>query len=396
MIENDRSLFYPYFEAAEKFCADNDIIIGGNVGVDLLLGRKIHHESQPWDLYCSEPYQTAKTLADTLYGVKNAHIDNTTCALQTNIKNRELTITIDTRIMFRIYLMDKYRGADLVAIMSPVTVTGYFGSQIKIFPREIVLIGLYQGLYTPAKFKLWQQLIDNEAKLIGKTGGDVTGGGDFNKSIAADILLKSLCRDPRVVVIGEFAADALGAGAKINKTRLQIITNIPVDELCEITSRALSNEKDKLRRLKVTNSKVISAKYFLNIPSDFQIIKHTIYAIVNGEQVALYDTFNSTEYEMIPWIQRDRIQCAHPFVILRFCYIDIWIMKLINGMNRNNSLDSRISSIEALAEHARRLLFLYPMFQTDNYAGINTSETVAKKKLIGKGPRIPNYYPAAM
>jgi hypothetical protein len=202
MIENDRSLFYPYFEAAEKFCADNDIIIGGNVGVDLLLGRKIHHESQPWDLYCSEPYQTAKTLADTLYGVKNAHIDNTTCALQTNIKNRELTITIDTRIMFRIYL---------------------------IFPREIVLIGLYQGLYTPAKFKLWQQLIDNEAKLIGKTGGDVTGGGDFNKSIAADILLKSLCRDPRVVVIGEFAADALGAGAKINKTRLQIITNIPVE-----------------------------------------------------------------------------------------------------------------------------------------------------------------------
>lgn len=427
-LDNDRRKYQPYFEAAEKFCSERGIIIGGKAGVDLILGNPLTKDSFIWDLYCANTFENAKSLVELLYNTKNNHVDNRTISLQTNIKHREFTISIEARFLFKVYVLDKYRDVVLEDIMEPSVVRGWFGSQVKVFSPAIVLIGLYQTLYSPSKCKQWQETYDIESKIYSHTVEKV---GSFDRSVSDDILLRTLIKDTRVVLIGDFAAAKLGVGSG---SRLQILTDIPIDELSSMTSRVLSNEKNQLRRVKVSHDRTIYVKYNLCIPSDFQITKHTMYAVVNGEQVPLYDVFNSPTYELIPYTMVDKIQIGAPYVLLRFIFIDIWVVKLIislgkrgsgdssesvesgdknNKTNENNedikaeatgsadtSLSSRISKLMNLASAIREYIAVkmqsdpYQVFTRD-YIGVNTSEVVAKKKLIANiGYRLPNYYPA--
>lgn len=391
IMENDRVLFHPYLSAAEKYIAENDIVIGGNIGIDMLLGVPIHIESQPWDLYCSDPWNTGRTLADALAKVPNAHIRAETISLQTNIRNRELTLAIDTRFMFRIYQMDKYRGADLVTVMGPVTVNGYFGNRVKVFPQEMVLIGVYQGLYAlnTVKISQWPKFAAIESALVDPP--DVSGGASNRIVAACHPALLSMLKDPRIVIIGEFAAAELGVAGR-GDPRLQIVTAIPISELTAMTSKVLSSAKDKLRSLKITSIKVTAQRYHLCIPSDFQLVKHTVYMVSDSGQTPLYDTFNSPEYETVPFIKVNSRQCGHPFVLLRFCYIDIWVLKLIGALGSTTA--DRVEAIRRQVAPIRNLLAKYEQFQLENYIGVNTSDTVAKKKLIKLEQRVPNYYPA--
>jgi hypothetical protein len=421
-LDNDRRKYQPYFEAAERFCSERGIIIGGKAGVDLLLGNPLTKDSFIWDLYCANTFENAKALVELLYNTKNNHVDNQTISLQTNIKHREFTISIEARFLFKVYILDKYRDVVLEDIMEPSLVRGWFGSQVKVFSPSIVLIGLYQTLYSPSKCKQWQESYDIESKIYSHTIEKI---GGFDRSVSDDILLRTLIKDTRVVLIGDFAAAKLGVGTG---SRLQILTAIPLEELSAMTSRVLSNEKNQLRRVKVTHERTIYVKYNLCLPSDFQITKHTMYAVVNGEQVPLYDVFNSPTYELVPYTTVDKIQIGAPYVLLRFIFIDIWIVKLIIGLGKRGSgegaseddsdhkgsdslrsditgsadanLSSRISKLMNIASAIREYIEVkmqsdpYQVFTRD-YIGINTSEVVAKKKLIANiGYRLPNYYPA--
>jgi hypothetical protein len=453
-LDNDRMQYRQYFERAEAFCSAGDIVIGGKNGVALLLSRQLTKDSFMWDLYCANTYENAKKLVDALYEVKSNHIDNRTLTLQTNIKHREFTIMIEARHVFKIYALDKYRDVSLVEIMEPHVTKGWFGNQVKVFPPAIVLMDIYQTLYSPAKSKLWASAIDTEGQIIALQSsiiGSADYTGAFDRNIAGDILMRNLLKDRRIVLVGDYACTKLGIG---RGSRIQLLTDIPISELSIMTSRILSSEKDQLRRVKVTHERTVHVSYNLNIPSDFQITKYTIYAVVKGEQIALYDVFNSPVYEMIPYTIVDKIQIGCPYVLLRFIYIDIWILKLIIGINArkygrsegtesvstdnaecvnhtesvstdnaecinhtdgqnpdsqsieevvtgsaDNGLPSRINSLHLLANSVRSYISTkmqddpFQIFSRD-YIGVNTSETVAKKKIIANiGYRLPNYYP---
>lgn len=402
-FDNDRIKFKPYFEVAEKYCAENNIIIGGSVGIDLLLGRSMTKDSWSWDLYCPNAFENAKELITAMYATKINHVDSRTLTLQTNIKHREFTILADARFLFKIYSLEMYRGVVLAEVMNPTICTGWFGSQVKVFPPEIVLIGIYQNLYSPAKFRLWEGLLANEELLFRKyrdalySAGKSDVVGNFDKSVADDILLRSLLKDSRIALIGDYAMSKLGISGG---SRIQILTDIPLSELAQMTTRVLSHEKNQLRRMKVSHVRCSYAYFNLNVPSDFQITKHTVYAVLDNDQIPLYDVFNSPEYEMIPFKVVDKIQVAAPYVLLRFIFIDIWILRLIIGISGSN-LQTRINGLIRLAVSLRDYISAqmsadpFSVFPRDNYIGVNMSETVAKKKLIANiGYRLPNYYPA--
>lgn len=404
VLQNDRAKYKPYFETAEKFCSEREIIIGGTVGVELLLQHEMTKDSFFWELYCSDVFENGKALIEALYATKVNHIDSRTLTLQTNIKNRELTILADARYLFKIYSLETYRGVSLSDTMNAVLVDGWFGSKVNVFPPAIVLISLYQGLYSPSKCGQWEDLRTAERSVYQKFIGNVEIDGGFDRSVADDILLHSLLKDSRIVLIGDYATSKYGLGAG---SRIQILTDIPIDELAAMTSRVLSNEKNQLRRIKVTHSRTSYARFNLNIPSDFQITKHTMYAVVGGEQVPLYDVFNSPEYEQIPYNVIDKIRVAAPYVLLRFIFIDIWIIKLIIGIERvkmgsgkEAGLQNRIKILSSMVGKLRDYIesrivaepfSVFPL----TTIGVNKSETVAKKKLIASvGYRLPNIYPA--
>lgn len=406
VLENDRAKYKPYFETAEKFCSDRGIVIGGANGIELLLGHEMTKDSFFWELYCSDVFENGKALIEALYATKVNHVDSRTLYLQTNIKNRELTILVDARYLFKIYSLETYRGVSLSGTMNTVQVDGWFGAKVNVFPPAIVLISLYQGLYSPSKCGQWEDLCAAEKLVYQKfiaseNAGEIQGG--FDRSVADDIMLHSLLKDNRIVLIGDYAMSKYGISVG---SRIQILTDIPMEELATMTSRVLSNEKNQLRKIKVTHSRTSYARFNLNIPSDFQISKHTMYAVVGGEQIPLYDVFNSPEYEQIPYNVIDKIQVAAPYVLLRFIFIDIWIIKLIIGIGRVKTgsgkeagLKQRIKSLSVLTNKLRdyidaRIVEPFSVFPL-TAVGVNTSETVAKKKLIANvGYRLPNIYPA--
>lgn len=398
VLKNDRGVYAGYFEAAEKFCSERRIIIGGTTGVNLLLKKPLTKDSYVWDLYCDNTFENAKALADTLYAVNNPHVDNRTISMQTNIRYREFTISIDARYAFKIFTMDMYRDVKLSEVMKPLSVKGYFNNDVLVLPEPIVLIEIYQRLYSPAKCALWPEYLQLEKAVYEEFTGskedeEITGGASFDKSAAEEILVRKLLTNERIVTVGDHAISLLGIG---KASRIQLITDIPITELAEMTSRVLSDERNALRRVKVGHDRCSWVKYGLNIPSDFQILKYTVYAVVGGEQFALFDAYNSTTYELIPYVVKNNIRIAGLYVLLRFLFIDIWTLKLIIGVG-GASLQGRITSLLKLVDSVRSLIpTTTDLFQLSDYAGVNTSDVVAKKKLIaGKGFRPGNYYPAS-
>lgn len=399
VMKNDRDVYTAYYESVEKFCSEKNIIIGGTTGMNLLLKKPLSRDSYVWDLYCDNTFENAKGIADTLYNVKCSHVDNRTISMQTNIKYREFTISVDARYAFKIFTMDMYRNVKLIDVMKPLPVKGYFNNDVLILPEHIVLIEIYQRLYSPSKCALWPEYVRLEKavynKLVDvKDNAMITGGASFDKSAAEEILVRKLLTCDRIVTVGDHAISMYGIG---KASRIQLITDIPINELTEMASRVLSDERNALRRVKVGHDRCVWVKYSLNIPSDFQIIKYTVYAVVHNEQIALFDAYNSTTYELIPYNIKNNIRVAGLYVILRFLFIDIWTLKLIISSG-GASLQGRIASLLKLVESVRNLIpdeSVTDLFQLSNYAGVNTSDIVAKKKLIaGKGFRPGNYYPA--
>jgi hypothetical protein len=156
ILDNDRMMYLPFFERTEKFCAENNVLIGGRVGLDLLIGKPVTKDSFTWDLYCDDTFNTAKALADELSQVDSPHVPARTVALMTNIRYKEFTLSINARIMFKIYAMDRYRGIKLVELMGPAVRTSYFTkTSIKLISEEMQLIEIYRTLYSPKKLSLW-------------------------------------------------------------------------------------------------------------------------------------------------------------------------------------------------------------------------------------------------
>jgi hypothetical protein len=176
VLDNDRMLYRPFFEAAERFCIANDVLLGGPVGISLLCGTPLTIDSFFWDLYCDDTFVIAKALTVALSQVRSAHIPASTAAMQTNIKHKEFTISINARMLFKIYATDRYRGVKLITVMGPAVRTGYFTREpIKCIPEEMQLISVYRTLYSPARVDQWSSALTTERVLYGLVEDVMTG-----------------------------------------------------------------------------------------------------------------------------------------------------------------------------------------------------------------------------
>lgn len=394
VFNNDRMLYKPFFERAEQFCSDNNVLIGGPVGVHMLIKKEINKDLFVWDLYCDDIFQTSKNLATALSEVKSPHVPSRTVALQTNIRHKEFTIFVYTRMLFKIYSLDKYRGVKLSEMMCQNTTPGYFTQvPIKCICAEMQLIETYRILYTPAKMAMWQAGLDIEDKLFAVATGpasDIKGGReqscDYQK-----VLVQLLTKSPHVL-IGDHALSDMGLIT--NPARIQIISSDDIEIIRTLVEKTICNQRTKINQV----------KYSLNIPSDFQITKHTLYITSGKDQTPIMDVFNSSQFEMIPYYWgRDKyagVRIGNPWVILRFLFIDIWVLKLIMRMSGDaKPMKCKISTNVSRAALVRKFISTRgptEAFQLSNYAGTYINETIAKKKLIKEiGDRFPMFYPAA-
>ena len=406
IMDNDRMLYQPFITAAEKFCSENSVLVGGKVGIDLLVGAPKTIDSFYYELYCDDAFATAKALADTLSRIKSPHVSPRTVALKTEIKHREFTLTVNTRYLFKIYAMDKYRGMNLINIMRPDTRMSYSGFPIGCLSAEMQLIDVYRTLYSPSRLARWENDYKSENTLFGlvseedKTGDTIAkagatiakaGAADFNRH-ESDNRILSWLKDTDNVLVGDYALSALDLEQR--PSRIQFISSDDIEKINGELSKLLSRQANNGRKVGIQSIRTTYARFNLNIPSDFQIAKYTIYAVMGNEQVSIADVFNSTQFEMIPYSVVNRVKVGNPWVILRFQFIDIWVLKLISGISAENKFSGSIRNIINRAARLRNKMSM-DWFQIDNYVGASINETVSKKKLIKElGGMFPIYYPA--
>jgi len=387
VVENDRALYAPFLAHVEEFCQREHVLLGGDLSIVLLtssrdtpLGASNHKLTKDqfvWDLYASDAYALAKKLADELIHVRSPHIPARTVALQTNIKHREFTMYVNTRVLLRIFAMERYRGADLSKLAGGAIVAGSLtGLTIPSIAPEMHLIHIYRQLYSPHAIADIVSNLTLEASLHTIMQRGVVIGGTDEKLKYIDKIIAHIDTSASTVFIGPFAVRG-------DKSRLQVIT-------------------DDVHALQMAISRIIprtqNVKYALGIVSDFQLTKHTVYINTGpGIQTHIIDIFNSAAYEMIPWQQREH-RVAGPWVILRFLFIDIWILKMVGAIGGNShAYKQKIEHILSLVNlvRASAITDLPATFQLDNYIGIYMNESVAKKKMIKEsGDRFPTYYPA--
>lgn len=379
VMTNDRSLYEPFFKTAEKFCASNDVLIGGKTAGDLAAGRPLNKDSFFWELFCESTYVTARKLANMLACTDSIHVPARTTELQTNIKHLEFTIFINARMLFKIYSIRQYRGVKMAEIMTLRT-TGYFGNSIKCISNELLLIDIYRQLYSPSRLADWKLALDTEPKLFVLPSR--SGGAEDAETICTikNRFLQNIPSD--AVIIGDYAIALMTKSVQM-PNKIQIISEITADNLITILGG---------------NGNLKSEKHCLNVPSDFQIKKYTIYATDGASHTPIIEVFNSSKFEMIPWRLIQSRKVGNPWVLLRFIFIDIWIIRVVMKIT-GKDMNKRMLLLYANASSLRNSAFsdLPATFQLTNYTGKYINEQTAKKKLIKEiGERYAPYYPARM
>lgn len=443
-IEKNMRIHYePFFITAEKYIAENKIIIGGDNGIHTLLGHKRNKDSFKYELYTDEPFKHAKELANALYATKLSKdnpINKKYINTQTKLKYREFSVSINTRELFMIYSLSDYEGIKLRDLVDPVEAKGLFsGISVLCMNREVQLMELYRKLYNPLLADDWISLLIIENELFGekKDGGRRMPKQKINKNapdipreyyqrqkwkqnIEKQILEKFVANAKYTnLLIGDYAM-AMSENVKVSEPRLQFISQFDIKAIISIISKIL---KQFLR-----NSYVVHSEHKLNIPTDFRIRKYILYIKDNrGNQIAIADVYNSLQYDVIPYDVIDgmnvnitdienklntkmylngRYKVGSSFVLMRYRMLDLWSLGIIYNKNklRNKSNDKTNQQIENIVNEVNeyRKDTMLIIGQTpdkifpppDNYLGNYIDEAIAKKQMIKDiGEQYPKIYP---
>ena len=190
------------------------------------------------------------------------------------------------------------------------------------------------------------------------------------------------------VIIGDFATTLYGSAPKL--TRLQFLISEPIDVFIVTLRHVVTKHFPN-----IPPESIIYVKYPVCLPTDFQIAKYTIYIQREGGQDSVADLYNSPAYELIPFRMKNNMKYGNPYVVLRFRFIELWILKLIANIDKNsqNFLAAKMKDLINTIEVVRNyILEADPaeLFQLEDYVGVYRDEDVVKKKSL---QRFPLYYP---
>lgn len=121
-----------------------------------------------------------------------------------------------------------------------------------------------------------------------------------------------------------------------------------------------------------------------------------------GKNIPILDIFNSTEYELVPYIpytitidsKEYIIKIGNPWVLFRFMLIDIWIYKLLLGLKIINEQTYQFKErmLNANIQKIKKSDLMKKCFGLE-YVGIHYDAIINKKKNTDKlfYPYVPNF-----
>lgn len=227
---------------------------------------------------------------------------------------------------------------------------------------------------------------EDYSKYIGgsESGND---GQVLWKATIIDIIFGSVLKNSSYIIVGDYANDTADTSA-----RLQYITNIHIDAHIEIINNAV--------KAKYPNTNI---RYVINnayVPIDFRLKKISIYMTdMTGTKISMFDVYTSTQYETVPYTTSAGLKYGIPIVLLRFRFIDLWLLTLISDIQTINAkyiAMKKKTVIEDIIDIRNSLIGLspdkiLPPISAKSFIGTFTNEDLERRKMSTGFTK--NYYP---
>ena len=386
VITNDRMLYADYFKVIEEFSYANGGIITGNIAIQLLLNTPIDRNSFIYDIYFDDAENIARKLTSQLYQIKNEFIDNKYVYMEVAFRGKEIKIYVDTRVVAVIHAPARHQQIPITKLMGTNEVVGHFAKTVNVVPVEFLLIDMYRALYSPSNAAEWGDLYETETQLYNLVENSLqsnvlkmVSGGDAtppNKNEIVKILINYM-RDSDHILIGDYVAG--------QNTRMQIISSMDINAIITEFTTAIAQTK----QVKLNHTRAI-------VTADIRILKYSVFALSKQNQVHICDVYTSAAVEPIPYVdgtgEYKNIKIGNPYVLARFCLIDLWSMKLI--INQSD-VDGNKSKVNWSRMRIKQLLQNYKqikknintakptaLFQLRNYVGIYEDPRKTKRRLF--------------
>jgi len=404
VVARDRSLYVPYFAAAEAYIVKSRIIMGGTLGLLAILGEEPPRvDQEPIEIYSENLSRDMKEILALLANIRKVpEVHPNTLLLTISNRGLEQSIQLNGRIIVNGHLLEQRKEVSIARIIDTQTAQCLFTKSPAIFfGSKAQVIRILRGLCDPDKVKMWPSLLDAIFKLVNRDPfvdkRDHRGrrGGDKHHDRPGDPHLLPISKwAPLAVIIGHPARSLYLGSESGESRRLQLIGR--ASDAASI-SEAVAREFGRRAR---------AVPFNVHLPDDPRLRKWTIYLGGNVAQPItgggaagnepIADIFSSAEYDVIPFIERGGNRIGSVFAAARFALIDEWLLAQIASTNEQLSMRDRrqklIAHARALILAARKMLEAgeYGRVFPETYAGTFISEAIGRKLRLAKSGR-PEY-----
>ncbi len=398
----DRMLYVNFFKLIEDFANKNNLILGGINGINLLIDNvNINKDSFYYEFYSNDALKLSKLLVDAIYNSDSKNLGKYTQMI-TKVPYFQFSIFVNTRELVTIFNLPVHHGIETENIITPIIKKSLFSdTKLKIFNAELQLINIYSTLCNPAKADKWNDYLDYEKKLqtifknefIEKvnTLDAVLESQMMESKVSNNIivaLIDKLIKDSSRILIGNTATCILRKIPIDNEKRIQIISSYDFyQEIKEVEKVA-----------KQFGFRIQFGINDLKNPLESRLKRLTIY-IENKDvkREPLIDIFNTSTYDLVPYITIDDIKVGCIFILMKYRLLDIWTMQLIMRIGTSDKKYVKFILTKMFDDYIK-LSILY-----DNYIKSSSFENINGESYVGayeditlsykRKAQMDNFYP---
>jgi hypothetical protein len=257
--------------------------------------------------------------------------------------------------------------------------------KFKIFDTIVELINIYHTLYKPFSDS-WKKYQEIEQKIFPIARASVkevkevhakVKGGDRDTNEYVNLEFVDLG-----ILIGAWAIkDLYGTDPKNEKLQL----------IADITPGCMEDKINGVLRGEYEHKVTYHTDQVL-IPNDIWLKRTTFYIYMDNEKIPVMDCFNSTTYEIVPFILSPRkVKVGNDFVLCRFLFIDIWTLRFLNLLGHIPD-DSMINKIYANLNTVNMLRDKKNKYGVD-YDGVYKDLVVERRKALKEEEKYRPYIP---
>jgi hypothetical protein len=309
--------------------------------------------------------------------------------------------------MFVIYAYPQIKRVDTYKLFTHIDVEHTELGNLSFLDPEVEIMQQYHILYSPFPDQ-WEKAIMLEDEMFGIITTRYLGGKTVAEGAAplkgsmksAHVLKKTiydgLATSDMGILVGHWAYYTItlhgGQGGQGGSEPLGEKVQIVIHP--DTTPESIGEKLDNILRDK-TNFKVSWRTEDAFIPHDYWLKRTTYYLTFESgdkSRVPILDTFNSQDYELVPFHIVGGIKIGNAYTICRFFMVDKWILNVLEAMGL---VPQQIAKTKIISMY-RKINVLRKMSDLifgDQYDGIFRDLTAEKRKLIKEQEKYSPYVP---